>query len=257
MRIALHAFNDNPGSPALVFGGALGTRIPLWAAVASRLVDDHQIYLADLPGHTYPVPESELATDFTISDLASGLVESLEDRGVESFTYCGASISGGIGLTLALEHPHKLTGLVACSTAAKFGTDVSWAERITEVENDGTQSLLPDTADRWFAAGFLEEDIATGPLVLTDLATVDDAAYIACCRALALYDLEGRLGGITTPTLFMAGTQDPGCTPEAMGQLRDAVEGSELAVIPDSAHLPMAEHPEFVADRIHSFIAGL
>lgn len=257
MRIALHAFNDNPGSPALVFGGALGTRIPLWAAVASRLVDDHQIYLADLPGHTYPVPESELATDFTISDLASGLVESLEDRGVESFTYCGASISGGIGLTLALEHPHKLTGLVACSTAAKFGTDVSWAERITEVENDGTQSLLPDTADRWFAAGFLEEDIATGPLVLTDLATVDDAAYIACCRALALYDLEGRLGGITAPTLFMAGTQDPGCTPEAMGQLRDAVEGSELAVIPDSAHLPMAEHPEFVADRIHSFIAGL
>lgn len=257
MRIALHAFNDNPGSPALVFGGALGTRIPLWAAVASRLVDDHQIYLADLPGHTYPVPESELATDFTISDLASGLVESLEDRGVESFTYCGASISGGIGLTLALEHPHKLTGLVACSTAAKFGTDVSWAERITEVENDGTQSLLPDTADRCFAAGFLEEDIATGPLVLTDLATVDDAAYIACCRALALYDLEGRLGGITAPTLFMAGTQDPGCTPEAMGQLRDAVEGSELAVIPDSAHLPMAEHPEFVADRIHSFIAGL
>ena len=257
MRIALHAFNDNPGSPALVFGGALGTRIPLWAAVASRLVDDHQIYLADLPGHTYPVPESELATDFTIADLAAGLVESLEDRGVESFTYCGASISGGIGLTLALDHPHKLTGLVACSTAAKFGTDVSWAERITEVENDGTQSLLPDTADRWFAAGFLEEDIATGPLVLTDLATVNDAAYIACCRALALYDLEGKLGGITTPTLFMAGTQDPGCTPEAMGQLRDAVEGSELAIIPDSAHLPMAEHPEFVADRIHSFIAGL
>ncbi len=132
---------------------------------------------------------------------------------------------------------------MACSTAAKFGTDVSWAERITEVENDGTQSLLPDTADRWFAAGFLEEDIATGPLVLTDLATVDDAAYIACCRALALYDLEGRLGGITTPTLFMAGTQDPGCTPEAMGQLRDAVEGSELAVIPDSAHLPWPSTP--------------
>ncbi|EKU49408.1 MULTISPECIES: alpha/beta fold hydrolase [Brevibacterium] len=256
MRIALHAFNDNPGSPVLVFGDALGTRVSLWAAVASRLVDDHQIYLSDLPGHTFPVSKEELSTDFTISDLAAGLVQSLEDHGVESFTYCGASISGGIGLTLALEHPQKLTGLIACSTATKFGTDVSWAERITEVENDGTQSLLPDTADRWFAAGFLEEDIATGPATLTDLATIDDAAYIACCRALALYDLTGKLGAITTPTLFLAGSQDPGCTPEAMGEMRDAVDGSELAVVPDSAHLLMAEHPEIVADRIHSFLAS-
>ncbi|RAF13165.1 3-oxoadipate enol-lactone hydrolase, partial [Burkholderia multivorans] len=125
MRIALHAFNDNPGSPVLVFGDALGTRVSLWAAVASRLVDDHQIYLSDLPGHTFPVSKEELSTDFTISDLAAGLVQSLEDHGVESFTYCGASISGGIGLTLALEHPQKLTGLIACSTATKFGTDVS------------------------------------------------------------------------------------------------------------------------------------
>ena len=83
MRIALHAFNDNPGSPALVFGDALGTRTPLWAAVASRLVDDHQIYLSDLPGHTYPVSKEELSRDFTISDLAAGLVTSLEDKGVE------------------------------------------------------------------------------------------------------------------------------------------------------------------------------
>lgn len=257
MRISLHAVNDNPGSPVLVFGNALGTRMNLWSAVASRLSDDFQIYLSDLPGHTLKPPEGHLGEDFTISDLATGLVESLADKGVEKFIYCGVSISGAIGLTLGLEHPNSLSGLIVCASSRKFGTPDSWAERIKDVREDTTAGLVDDTADRWFAAGFLEEDIATGHLVLGDLALVDDEAYIACCRALSSYDLGTELQGVTAPTLFIAGAQDPGCTPESMAELAAEIEGSELVVIPDSAHLPMVEHPEILADHVHSFLAGL
>src|SRR5690606_1859943 len=128
----------------------------------------------DLPGHTVPAGDSlaEAAAPVTIEQLASGVVESLAELGVESFVYCGVSISGAVGLTLALNHPEKLTGLVACATAEKFGTPDAWDERIGEVRSDGTGSLVDDTADRWFAAGFLGEDIATGHLVLSDLALV-------------------------------------------------------------------------------------
>ena len=58
MRIAVRAFNDNPGSPVLVFGNALGTRMPLWTSVAARLADDFQIFLTDLPGHTVSAGDS-------------------------------------------------------------------------------------------------------------------------------------------------------------------------------------------------------
>lgn len=270
MRISVHAFNDNPGSPVLVFGNALGTRLPLWSAVAARLADDYQIYLSDLPGHTFPAPAagtsttpaaaaagSEAGAGFTISDLAAGLVDSLAEIGVEKFAYCGVSISGGIGLTLALEHPESLTGLIACATATKFGTPESWAERIKDVREDGTRGLVDDTADRWFAAGFLTEDIATGPLILADLAAIDDEAYIACAQALQSYDLGGGLHGISVPTLFMAGSQDPGCTPEAMSEMAEQVEGAELVTVPDAAHLAMAEHPDIVFDHIHDFLGAL
>ncbi|MDN5658080.1 alpha/beta fold hydrolase [Brevibacterium sandarakinum] len=252
MRICVHPLNDNPGSPVIVFGNALGTRVSLWAAVAGRLADDYQIYLSDLPGHTHPRTDGE---DFTVSELASGLVSSLSELGVEKFTYCGASISGGIGLTLALDHPDSLTGLVACSTADKFGTAETWAERIKDVEEDGTRGQIDDTADRWFAAGFLTEDIASGPAVLTDLALIDDAAYLACARALTQYDLTGRLEAISTPTLFIAGAQDPSCTPEAMTELSEQVSESTIAVIPDAAHLPMVEHPDIVFDHIEQFLS--
>lgn len=255
MRISVHPLNDNPGSPVIVFGSALGTRVSLWAAVAGRLADDYQVYLADLPGHTHPLTED--AGDFTVSDLAAGLVETMKSAGVETFAYCGVSISGAIGLSLALDHPESLTALIACSTSTKFGTAESWDERIKDVEADGTRGQLDDTADRWFAAGFLTEDIAAGPIILSDLAMIDDAAYIACAKALTRYDLSGRLPGITTPTLFIAGSQDPGCTPEAMQEMADQVDESRLAVVPDAAHLPMAEHPDIVFDHIHDFLARL
>ena len=259
MRIAVRAFNDNPGSPVLVFGNALGTRMPLWTSVAARLTDDIQIYLTDLPGHTVPAGDSlaEAAAPVTIEQLASGVVESLAELGVESFVYCGVSISGAVGLTLALNHPEKLTGLVACATAEKFGTPDSWDERIGEVRSDGTKGRVDDTADRWFAAGVLGEDITTGHLILTDLALVDDEAYIAAASALKTYDVSGKLGSITTPTLVMAGTQDPGCTPEAMSEMAEQIEGARFVTVPDSAHLPMVEHPEIVVDHIQEFCGQL
>ena len=259
MRITVRAFNDNPGSPVLVLGNALGTRMTLWSSVAARVSDDFQIYLADLPGHTVPPADSlaEAADPFTIDQLAAGLVESLSAAGVATFAYCGVSISGAIGLTLALNHPEALTGLVACATGEKFGTAESWDERIEVVRADGTGGLVDDTADRWFAAGFLSEDIAAGHLVLADLALVDDAAYIAAASALKTYDLSGRLPAITTPTLFLAGAQDPGCTPEAMQAMADQIAGARLVTVPDSAHLPMVEHPDIVVDCIQEFCATL
>ena len=128
---------------------------------------------------------------------------------------------------------------------------------ISEVRADGTRGLVDDTADRWFAAGFLGEDIAAGPLVLADLALVDDEAYIAAATAAKSYDLSGSVHAITVPTLFLAGAQDPGFSPEAMSSLAERVDGAQSATVPDSAHLPMVEHPELVADRIHGFCSLL
>jgi 3-oxoadipate enol-lactonase/4-carboxymuconolactone decarboxylase len=152
--------------------------------------------------------------------------------------------------------PEALTGLIACATGDKLGTAQTWDERIAEVRADGTRGLVDDTADRWFAAGFLEEDIAAGPLVLADLALVDDEAYIAAATAAKSYDLSGSVRAITVPTLFLAGAQDPGFSPEAMSSLAERVDGAQSATVPDSAHLPMVEHPELVADRIHGFCSG-
>lgn len=67
---------------------------------------------------------------------------------------------------------------------------------------------------------------------------VDDAAYLACARALTQYDLTGRLEAITTPTLFIAGAQDPGSTPEAMTDLSAQVPDSRSSSSPTRPTCP-------------------
>lgn len=88
--------NDNPGSPAIVFGNALGTRVS--CGRRSRLGWPTTIRSTS-PTCPATHPRTDDGGDFTVPDLAAGLVTSLAELGVEKFTYCGVSISGGIGLT--------------------------------------------------------------------------------------------------------------------------------------------------------------
>ena len=40
-----------------------------------------------------------------------------------------------------------------------------------------------------------------------------------------------------------------------MRELHEQVDGSRFAVVPDSAHLPLVEHPDLAADHLAGFFA--
>lgn len=245
--------NDaDPTAPLIILGPSLGTHGSQWAGVAYRLADDFRVVTLDLPGHG----QSARMPNVTIEDLADEVVAIADAYGAERFSFAGVSISGAIALTLALRAPQRLRSVVALCTGPFFGGAERWEERIREVRAAGSlRPFVPDTADRWFAAGFLDEDIAAGPIVLEQLAQTDPEGYIDCCGALAGYDIRDQIGAIDVPVLFLAGSQDIGNTPDSMRALHEQVDGSQFAVIPDSAHLPLVEHPELVADHLAGFCA--
>lgn len=251
--------DPGPEAPVLILGSALGTTRELWAGVAYRMADDYRIVTFDLPGHD-PAShaagdlESRLA-DLTLADIAAGVVAIADAIGAGTFLYAGLSISGGVALQLALDHPDRVTAAAALCAAPKFGDAESWQERITTVRAEGTRSLIPDTADRWFAAGFLDEDNPAGPMVCEMLGNVPDAGYIACCRALSRFDIRERIADISIPILFVAGAQDIGNPPESMRALAAQVETGEATVIPDAAHIVVAEHPDLVCDALTAFFS--
>ncbi|GAA4284101.1 hypothetical protein GCM10022261_16320 [Brevibacterium daeguense] len=249
-KLAYSIINDaDPAAPVLILGPSLGTTQALWAGVAYRLADDFRVVAFDLPGHG----RSPRIPEVTIDRIADCVLEIADELNAATFGYAGISISGGLALALALKAPERVRAIGALCCGPKFGDSSTWEQRIARVRAGGTRSLIPDTADRWFAAGFLDEDNAAGPIVLEMLAGTDDESYIDCCRALERFDIDGSVEAISVPAMFLAGAQDPSNPPEAMRALHERVEGSEFAVIPDSGHLPVAEHPELVADRLTSF----
>lgn len=244
--------------PLLILGTPLGTTGTVWASVGYRLTENFRVAITELPGHGIDAanaPQDGAEVGLTIAEIAARTVAVADECEAQTFFYAGCSISGGVAQVLALDHADRVSRVAALCTAPKFGDADSWRERIASVRSGGTRSLIPDTADRWFAAGFLDEDVAAGHMVLEDMAATPDESYIACCAALAQFDITDRLPTLETPILYIAGSQDYGNDPESMRQLSLTVEHGRCVVIPDAAHIVMAEHPELVADHLQRFFS--
>ena len=62
-----------------------------------------------------------------------------------------------------------------------------------------------------------------------------------------------RLGEIRVPTLLVGGRYDE-CRPEHLQDMRDRIQGAELAIIEDASHLCFAERPAEFARVVNEFL---
>jgi 3-oxoadipate enol-lactonase / 4-carboxymuconolactone decarboxylase len=235
---------DGPADGApLILGPSLGTSLTVWEPQLPGLARGHRVLRFDLPGHgrssadLLPGQNGQV----TIADLA-GLVLRLADaQGWKRFAYAGISLSGAIGLHLAAHHPERLTSLAVLCSSAHFGDPAAWHERAAAVTARGTRALVPSRSGTWFAPEVAAS--LRGAALLDDLRHTDDAAYAACCGALAACDLRPDLAAITVPTLVLAGRDDPATPPAHAREIADAVPGAGLVEIPHAAHLANIERP--------------
>jgi 3-oxoadipate enol-lactonase/4-carboxymuconolactone decarboxylase len=84
---------------------------------------------------------------------------------------------------------------------------------------------------------------------------VDPRGYAVCCGAIRDMDLRPAIGAIDKPTLIIAGADDPATPVAMMEDIRDRIPGSELAVVPNAAHLVALEQPEAVNAHFGAFLA--
>jgi len=217
----------------------------------------------DLPGHG--VAQDPVAADLvglTVSDLAVAVLEIVEraqtrrgDAGAP-FWYAGVSAGGAVGQQLLLDFPDRVLGAALICTATKFGDASAWAERADLVQRAGTPTQVEGAARRWFGPGFLEREPQVALRLLGSLQTTDRFGYAAVCRALAEYDLRGRLGVVGVPVVAIAGDADPATPPEKLEEIAAAVPGARLHVLHGAAHLAPAEQPRVVAELVRDLVAG-
>lgn len=235
----------------LFLGNALGTDTHLWDLALPTLAAKYSVVRFDMPGHGQtPFP----ADSYTLEEVADALVAKADELGVEKFDYAGVSVSGAIALELAHKYPDRIKHSVVVCSAAFMGGPEGWEERISQVKNSGTASLVPMLPARWFSDEFIAKSPEAVKKVLNMVVATDDASYIKTCEALGNYDARPFLAGITVPVLAVSGEIDPGAPVSAGTFIAEQVPGASLVVIPGASHIAVVEAPLELAKAIVTFL---
>jgi 3-oxoadipate enol-lactonase len=127
--------------------------------------------------------------------------------------------------------------LVLCCTSALLGPPSQWADRAAVVRAHGTAAVADAVVARWVTPGFAAASPETTTYLRDMIAATPAVGYAGACAAVEDMDLRADLGGITAPTLVIAGADDR-ATPPAHGQaIAGGIAGARLEILTDAAHL--------------------
>ncbi len=234
------------GAPILLHHGYTASRVN-WMPVAERLARRFRVLLMECRG----TGESEhTAGGYSLAQYAADVIGLLDHLGLDTVTFAGHSMGGGIGYLLGLDHAERLRGLVLMAPIPADGTGeidpALRAQRLEERRRGDRAAILaryrgqqfrPDVlTDAWFEA---RVDHVLG---------VSDGHFEGSADSMQALDVFDRLPELTTPTLMLAGAADS----LLEANLRDylALPNAMLEVYARAGHEVGICEPDRVADAI-------
>lgn len=254
---AFRVRSDGPeDAPVLVFSNSLGTTLEMWDAQAARFAREWRVLRYDTRGHGGSVVSSG---PYHLEQLGNDVVALLDAMDIERISFCGISMGGLTGLWLGVNAPDRLERLAVCNSAAKIGTAEGWLSRAALVRSHGAAAMLElasSAPSRWFTDAFAAAKADTVQRAQGWLSGIAPAGYASCCEALAQADLRAAIVSIATPTLLIAGSEDPVTTVADAQVMQAAITGAQLAEVPAS-HLSNLEAPEAFNETLAAFLIGV
>jgi pimeloyl-ACP methyl ester carboxylesterase len=221
--------------------GAGGTHLD-WPAELRRLPEANVI-APDLPGHgRSPAPGRQ-----TVGAYAADVIALMDSLKLSRAIIAGHSMGGAIALTMALNYPDRVQGLILIGTAAKLGVH---PDILNGFVNEMRQTVALVVGLYYGKIGTdsmrrrsIQRLMEFKPIILTN-------DYAACNT----YDIRTQVEFIRQPTLIFGGTDDR-LTPYKFSEhLRDKIAGSQLVTVESGGHMMMLEQPDVVADATRKWL---
>ena len=113
---------------------------------------------------------------------------------------------------------------------------------------------MDGTIQRWFTAPFVKRAPQDIEKVRRMILGTGVEGYAGCASAVRDMSQTTMLLKIRTPTLVLTGRQDPACTVDQATVLNRMIDGSQMVVLEDAAHLSNIEQPEAFNRTVRTFI---
>ncbi len=241
----LHYEEFGEGTPLILIHGACENS-SFWKAQIEVLQKRNYLVLIDLPGHGQ---SARLGEEVSIPTYSMILREVIQGLDLNSPFLLGHSMGGAIAMTVAVEAPKLIGGLVLANTGAKLGV---LSEILAGLETDFAATIQTIIAPRELSAAHADSllEWISNEMVLTD-PSVGLGDFLACSR----FDIRAKLKIIGVPSLIVSGDQDNLTPTKWAAYLSENLSDSELAVIQGTGHLTMLERPEAFNQVLAEFLS--
>ena len=239
--------------PPLILVHGIGAARNTWDKALPLLTQHFTVVTYDLRGHgASPKPEKEFGLDELVADL-----ERIRELcNLDSMHIAGHSLGGMIGPAYAYKYPQRVKSLGVLSTAA-FRTDEDstkvWAV-VKAMEDKGIPNVLPTLTDRWFTDAFIKSYPEVVKNRLKQVIETDKDVFLNVFRIYAGTEMQPWLHKVKTPTLVLTGENDGGCNPRLNKLIAEALQNSELLILPELKHSILLEAGDKVAGHLVDFI---
>jgi len=159
-------------------------------------------------------------------------------------------MGGGIAISLALEYPELLRGLVLVCTGAKLKVLPAILDEVLKDKEAAVRMIMMDYAFSKKAPLIMKEN-GFKDMMKSSAETIY-LGFSACNQFSAI----GSLERLSLPTLIIGGKDDLLTPPSYSEYLHKNIQDSELVLIEDAGHMVMIEKPEEVNRAIEKFVVN-
>ncbi len=251
--------------PAVVLIHGLGATKASFLPTVAALAPAHRTIAVDLPGFgdsSKPIGAAYDAPFFAHAMRA--LLDALE---LERASFVGNSMGGRVAIEAGLRFPDRVGRLVLLAPSLAWLRPRPWAHLLRFVPTELgliqpapravveriVRRVVPDSADRWTAAGIDE-------FLRSYLTPRGRAAFYAAARNIYMEDPHGaegfwtRLAGLEVPSLFVWGRRDTLVPIAFERHVHDTLPSAQHLEL-DCGHVPQLERPRQTHDAISRFLA--
>lgn len=246
----IHYFAHQDGNanrpPVILIHGAGGNYLT-WHPYIRRL-EGKTVHALDLPGHGESPGEGRQS----IQGYAGDVLRFLDGANIQQAVFGGVSMGAAVALTLALDHPQQVAGLMLIGGGAKMRVAQSILETAgnpatfeAAVETINANCFSPNASPDLLRLS-KQQMLKVKPSVLL-------GDFLACHR----FDVTARLAEIRVPTLILCGALDKMMPPKFSESLRDGIPDARLRLVENSGHMLPLEQPQAVAEALKRFLDDL
>ena len=239
----IHRRVDGKRGPWVTFVTGIANDTTLWDAQVAVLQREFRVLRYDLRGQG---ESAATPPPYSVALLVQDLLRLWAEQGVEKSHLVGLGLGGGIAQAVAIEHGERLISVMPCCCRAQMVPDfaVMWHGLLEKVKANGVESIVEQTAQRWFS----DEFKAANPRVLEGvrkmIARTSRDGYLGCAGAFLGLNVENDLGRIRVPTHYVSGADDRlGGPPELMERLSRKVPKARHSSVPKAAHIANIQNP--------------